>query len=76
MSYEWHDTRKCCHAKLYEKADPLKALGSVASFLRNRIFTLINDIRPSAFVMSLFYDWRRCLETSLRTFSTLKIEFT
>jgi hypothetical protein len=43
MSYEWLDTRKCCHAKLYEKADPLKALGSVARFLRNRIFTLIND---------------------------------
>jgi hypothetical protein len=43
MSYEWLDARKCCHAKLYEKADPLKALGSVASFLRNRIFTLIND---------------------------------
>jgi hypothetical protein len=44
MSYEWLDARKCCHAKLYEKADPLKALGSVASFLRNRIFTLINDM--------------------------------
>jgi hypothetical protein len=43
MSYECLDTRKCCHAKLYEKADPLKALGSVASFLGNRIFTLIND---------------------------------
>src|SRR5258707_11627365 len=32
-----------CHARLYEKADPLKALGSVASFLRNSKFYLIND---------------------------------
>jgi hypothetical protein len=45
MSYEWLDTRKCCHAKLYEKADPLKELGSVARFLGNRIFILINDTK-------------------------------
>src|SRR5258708_32116331 len=34
--------RRCC-AKLYEKTDSLEALGSVASFLRNRKFYLIND---------------------------------
>jgi hypothetical protein len=38
-----------CHARLYEKADPLKALGSVASFLRNSKFYLINDIKSSTF---------------------------
>ena len=32
-----------CHARLYEKADPLKAQGLVASFLRNRKFYLINN---------------------------------
>lgn len=43
MSYERLETRKWCHAKLCEKADPLKALGCVASFLRNGKFYLIND---------------------------------
>jgi len=43
MSYEYLDTRKCCHAKLWEKAHPLKALGSVARFLRNSQFFRIND---------------------------------
>jgi hypothetical protein len=33
-----------CHARLHEKADLLKALGRVASFLRNGKFYLINDI--------------------------------
>src|SRR6266566_4683044 len=32
------------HAILWEKTHPLKALGSVAHFLRNSIFILINDI--------------------------------
>ena len=31
------------HARLYERADSLKALGSVASYLENGIFSLIND---------------------------------
>ena len=43
MSYEWLDAEKCGHAKLYEKDDPLKAPGSVARFLRNSAFILIND---------------------------------
>ena len=34
MSYEGLETGKRCYAKLCKKADPLKALGSVASFLR------------------------------------------
>ncbi len=44
MSYEGLETGKRCHATLCEKADPLKALGSVASYLGNGIFYLINDM--------------------------------
>ncbi len=38
MSYEGRETGKRCYAKLCEKADPLKALGSVAIYLRNGQF--------------------------------------
>src|SRR5437868_2681106 len=48
MSYERLETRKGCHAKLCEKADPLKALGGVASYLRNGKFYLINDTKAGA----------------------------
>ena len=38
-----------CYARLCEKADSLKALGSVARFLRNSKFYLINDIPSHVF---------------------------
>ena len=48
MSYECLDTRKWCHAALCEKTHPLKALGSMARFLGNSVFILINDRYPLA----------------------------
>src|SRR6266480_6025299 len=51
MSYERLETRKGCHAKLCEKADPLKALGCVASYLRNGNFYLINDSKAEQMSM-------------------------
>ena len=50
MSYERLDRKKRRPAKLSEKTHPLKALSSVAHFLRNGAFILINDMLPHAAV--------------------------
>jgi hypothetical protein len=40
---EWKKSYSRGHTRLYERADSLKALGSVASYLENGIFYSIND---------------------------------
>ena len=43
-----------CRAMLCERVDALNALGSVASYLENRAFILINDTFPTPMLLLVF----------------------